>query len=252
MTRCTLRNAVCTPLKCTFTVSLKRYLSFPSFFLSSTSPCSCFVNCFYLCFRESPLMSSDPSSSFSTTLKTLPLPCRCITLLHAPLDKVLKLYWAWNAGTEGLCLHSLMLCFLLQVFHSAALRQMIKVIFTFSPDRWVCQSGVCGHRAQADTSPCKHHLQDLRCRSRWPAVLQRVHWYHEGPAAQGSQGKELPSFWEKVHSAPTEKSLFRKSLKHSQSPGHEKGTTFEKYTSLRRKVWGQVGSRALTKRQVSH
>lgn len=41
-------------------------------------------------FRESPLTSSDPSSSFSTTSKTLPLPCRCITLLHAPLDKVVQ------------------------------------------------------------------------------------------------------------------------------------------------------------------
>ena len=43
---------------------------------------------FFWDFRESPLMSSDPSSSSSTTSRTLPSPCRCTILLLAPLDKV--------------------------------------------------------------------------------------------------------------------------------------------------------------------
>ncbi len=44
--------------------------------------------CFFLYFRESRLMSSDPSSSFSTIWRILPSPCRCTILLLAPLDKV--------------------------------------------------------------------------------------------------------------------------------------------------------------------
>ena len=44
-------------------------------------------------FRESPSMSSDPSSSSSTTLRTSPSPCRCITLPLAQLDKVGRERW---------------------------------------------------------------------------------------------------------------------------------------------------------------
>lgn len=52
--------------------------------------CSVFLSFF---FRESPLMSLDPSSSFSTTWRTLPSPCRCTTLLPAPSDKVSGDQW---------------------------------------------------------------------------------------------------------------------------------------------------------------
>lgn len=46
-----------------------------------------------------------------------------------------------------------------------------KKVFIVSPTRWVCESSVCGHWAEADTSPCAHHLQDLWCWSWRPAFL---------------------------------------------------------------------------------
>lgn len=46
-------------------------------------------------------MSSDPSSSFSTTSRTLPSPCRCTISPLALLDKVSGLV-ARSPGTEGL------------------------------------------------------------------------------------------------------------------------------------------------------
>ena len=68
--------------------------------------------------------------------------------------------------------------------------ELIRIVFALSSTRWVCKSSVCGHWAEADTSPRTHHLQDLWRGSRRPALLQGVHWNNEGPAAQGSQGEE--------------------------------------------------------------
>lgn len=56
-----------------------------------------FFTCLF--FRALPLMSSDPSSSSLTTLRTLPSPCRCTILLLALLDKV-------NGDTDSLSVHS--------------------------------------------------------------------------------------------------------------------------------------------------
>lgn len=42
----------------------------------------------------------------------------------------------------------------------------LPTVSVVSPTRRVCESGVCGHWAEADTSPRAHHLQDLRCGSR--------------------------------------------------------------------------------------
>lgn len=58
---------------------------------------------FLCCFRELPLTSSDPSSSSSTTLRTLRLQCRCIILHLAPLDKVGR---RAAADTEGAWLYT--------------------------------------------------------------------------------------------------------------------------------------------------
>lgn len=66
-------------------------------FISLFSPTLLLDMCVLWHFRESPLMSLDPSSSFSTTLRTLPSPCRCIILPLAPLAKVRVL----ATGTDG-------------------------------------------------------------------------------------------------------------------------------------------------------
>lgn len=47
-----------------------------------------FAHFFPFMIRASPSKSSGLSFSFSITLKTLPSPCRCTTLLAVPLDKV--------------------------------------------------------------------------------------------------------------------------------------------------------------------
>lgn len=89
-------NAECTPLKCTFyslaetVIVISKLLSLQRITFSTVLPLVVVLWTVSWRFRESPLTSSDPSSSFSTTSKTLPLPCRCITLLHAPLDKVVQ------------------------------------------------------------------------------------------------------------------------------------------------------------------
>lgn len=62
---------------------------------------------------------------------------------------------------------------------------------SLSPARWVCESSICGHRSQADTPLGQHYLQDLWRGSRWPALLQGVHWHHEGQAAPRRQGEEV-------------------------------------------------------------
>lgn len=84
--------------------------------------------------------------------------------------------------------HSCRSCFHTLVTYFLSARQNHKNTF-FYPFRWVCESSVCGHGAQADATPGQHHLQDLWCGSRRPALLQGVHRDNEGPAAQRSQGE---------------------------------------------------------------
>lgn len=86
------RNVVCTSVKGPLDGSVCRDAQ-PGF--QAASPLSkdrlagYQLSCrFFWRFRESLSTSSGPSSSSSTTWRTSPLPCRCTTSRHAPLDKV--------------------------------------------------------------------------------------------------------------------------------------------------------------------
>lgn len=109
-----LKHSLLSFFELLFLFSRKRH--FHQYFVN-TSPWSHFpgwFTCFFWYFRESLLMSSDHSSSFSTTSRTLPLPCRCTILLPAPLDKVGREQWQlWLQPPGSLLTHTGGVSFLL-------------------------------------------------------------------------------------------------------------------------------------------